>query len=158
MLSVYFGLREGTVRKPKSYFMNCLDPKCLEDDFIKQMVLDVDKSEILSANCINSPVLGQIAPERLSGGVLALIIMYVTDEIVDATKCGENCAKWIMEIGRRKNLSIDLEYNMPFEFKDGDEIMILNDGKTVSNPYDYLGKFSYFVYEEGYKKWLESTE
>lgn len=32
------------------------------------MIKDIDDSEVLSGECINSPVLGQIPPERLSGG------------------------------------------------------------------------------------------
>ena len=41
----------------------------------KQIVREVDDSEVLSSECIQSPVLGQIPPERLSGGVKTLLLI-----------------------------------------------------------------------------------
>lgn len=58
------------------------------------MVLDVDKSEVLSPYCIQSPVLGQIPPTGLSGRVKALIMALKTDWEIWATACGNNCAKY----------------------------------------------------------------
>ncbi|MBR6060665.1 MAG: DUF4869 domain-containing protein [Spirochaetales bacterium] len=44
---------------------------------------------------IESPILGAIPPEKLSGGVQTLIMIYEKPDLVfDATSCGENCAKW----------------------------------------------------------------
>lgn len=99
----------------KSEFMSRMQPEWLDDPFVKEMVLDVDKSEIVSPYCINSPVLGQIAPSYLSGGVLALILMYKTDYIVNASKCGDNCSKWIQRISEKKDLTIYLEHVMGFD-------------------------------------------
>ncbi|WP_405755292.1 DUF4869 domain-containing protein [Anaerovibrio slackiae] len=39
------------------------------------MIFDVDKSKVIGANLIESPVLGPIPPERLSGGVKTLLLM-----------------------------------------------------------------------------------
>lgn len=66
MLKIHYGLRKGTVTNIDSFFRNSFDAEWFNDDLVKQMVLDVDKSEVISPYCINSPVLGQIAPERLS--------------------------------------------------------------------------------------------
>ena len=66
--------------------------------------------EVLSGECINSPVLGQIPPERLSGGVKTLLlILNEPDRIFNASTCGDNCAKWILEIGRIKDVTINLK-------------------------------------------------
>lgn len=49
------------------------------------MIKDVDKSEVVSDECIISPVLGQIPPERLSGGVKTLLlILNEPDKIFNA--------------------------------------------------------------------------
>lgn len=46
----------------------------MSDPVVKQMVLDIDNSEVISNGAIKSPVLGIISPTALSGGVKALIL------------------------------------------------------------------------------------
>lgn len=120
----------------KSEFMSRMQPEWFDDQFVKDMVLDVDKSEVISPYCINSPVLGQIAPSYLSGGVLALILMYKTDNLVNASKCGDNCAKWIQIISKKKDLTIYLEHVMGFT-KDFD-IEFLDTGNITHTRKDYI--------------------
>ena len=97
---------ENYVFSPDTYFKYNYEDAWFEDELVKEMVHDVDGSTVLSAHSIDSPVLGIIAPERLSGGVKALIIMYMEPElIVNASACGDNCAKWILEIGKRQDIT-----------------------------------------------------
>ena len=79
MLSIRWGTTEDTVELVESVFDNNYEEEWLDDLLVKEMVLDVDKSEILSPYCIQSPVLGQIPPTGLSGGVKALIMALKTD-------------------------------------------------------------------------------
>ena len=93
---------------------------------------DIDDSEVLSGECINSPVLGQIPPERLSGGVKTLLlILNEPDRIFNASTCGDNCAKWILEIGRIKDVTINLRHMMSFGKDTKFEIKVQNGGETV---------------------------
>lgn len=93
------------VFSPDTYFKYNYEEEWFEDELVKKMVLDVDSSSVISAHAIDSPVLGVIVPERLSGGVKALIIMYQEpDLIVNASSCGNNCAKWILEIGKMQDI------------------------------------------------------
>ncbi|MGX8704452.1 MAG: DUF4869 domain-containing protein [bacterium] len=48
----------------------------METDLAKAIIRDVDRSEVLSGECINSPVFGQIPPERLSGGTKTLLLVF----------------------------------------------------------------------------------
>ena len=109
------------------------------------MIQDVDDSEVLSGECIKSPVLGQIPPERLSGGVKTLLLMLnEPDRIFNASTCGDNCAKWILKISRMKNLTINLRHIMDF----GEEPMeakILNTGDMVHNMQEFIGIAGKFV-------------
>ena len=94
---------------------NSYEPEWLEAELAKKMIKDIDDSEVLSGECINSPVLGQIPPERLSGGVKTLLlILNEPDRIFKASTCGDNCAKWILEIGRIKDVTINLRHMMSF--------------------------------------------
>lgn len=42
-----------------SYFDNVYEDEWIEDDFVKEMIKDVDKSTVISAHVIESPVLAQ---------------------------------------------------------------------------------------------------
>lgn len=108
-----------------------------DDPLVKEMVLDVDDTLVKNASDINSPVLGNISVNELSGGVKALILMLKEDRIIWATACGDNCAKWILEIAKRKKITICLEHNMEFE-KDFDAYCIDND-KFIHSLDDYWG-------------------
>lgn len=136
------------VFSPDTYFKYNYENEWFEDELVKAMVRDVDGSTVESAHAIESPVLGIIAPERLSGGVKALIIMYKEPKlIVNASACGDNCAKWILEIGKRQDITVRLGYEM--EFQEPFDICIKNSGKIVHNYADFLKEFQEVEIFEG---------
>jgi hypothetical protein len=97
------------------------------------MIKDIDKSEVIGPKVIDSPFLGSIPVERLSGGVKTLILMNKDSEhIFNASACGDNCAKWILKIAEKKDLTIRLGYLMNFG-KESFDIEIMNLGKIVHN-------------------------
>jgi hypothetical protein len=80
---------------------------------------------------IDSPVLGVIAPVSLSGGLKALILIdKVSDRIFNASNCGDNCAKWLLKIGEKKDVTVNLRHIMDFG-NDAFEAEILNTGMIV---------------------------
>jgi hypothetical protein len=82
--------------------------------------------------------MGPIPPERLSEGVQTLICIYkMPDLMYNATKCGENCAKWLVEIGRREDVTVNLRYYLPFDDCGDIEIEILNAHKKVYSAEEY---------------------
>lgn len=67
------------------------------------MIQDVDNSSVVSAHVIESPVLGAITPQSLSGSVKVLILMLKDDSFIyNLSSCGNNCAKWVLEIAEKK--------------------------------------------------------
>jgi hypothetical protein len=122
-----------------SWFKYNYKPEWLKDTFVQEMIRDVDNSTYIDGLVIDSPVLGPIPPERLSGGVKTLIMIYEKPELVfDATSCGQNCAKWILEIGKKKDVMVKLEYLMTFEEFAPFEIKIDNEDRVVTDPEDYI--------------------
>mgnify|MGYP005809715391 FL=1 len=112
------------------------------------MIKDVDDSDVLSGECINSPVLGQIPPERLSGGVKTLLLMLnEPDKIFNASTCGDNCAKWILEIGKQKDLTINLRHMMSFGHETEFEIKIANGGEIVHSMRELIPVASKYLNE-----------
>jgi hypothetical protein len=107
----------------------------LKDDFVKQMILDVDKTEVREDCSIYSPYLGIIPVESLSTGVKNLMIGYGTNLVLNASKCGDNCAKWIYEISKKKDLYITLYHII--RFPDDLQAIIINDDLKVNNYQEY---------------------
>ena len=64
------------------YFKYLFDEEWMEDPFVKEMIRDVDKSEVVAPHIIESPVLGPILPEVLSGGVKTLMMILKTDGLI----------------------------------------------------------------------------
>ena len=102
-----------------------------------KMIQDVDHCTVISSHVIDSPILGAITPRELSGGVKVLILMVKDDSFIyNMSNCGDNCAKWILKIAEKKDLTVYLQHIMRFEgeFK----IQIMNTGKIVCNPAEYV--------------------
>lgn len=147
MLSVLFGKNEKTVINVDGFFNSEYEDAWFEDEFVKEMVKEIDGDEVISPMCIYSPVFGQITCRELSGGVKALILMYKEPDIVVwATACGDNCAKYILEIASKQDITISLEHYMKFPMDFKDEIKILNDNEIVNSYWAYFYKVQKYLY------------
>ncbi len=131
---------------PPVYFDNQYEDEWITDPLTIEMIEDVDKSEVVSSHLIESPVLGPISVKEISGGVKTLILMAFdeTQKVFNASACGDNCAKWILEIGKRKDLTINLRHIMNFG-KEDFEIKILNTGEMVHNMRQFIETAAEYV-------------
>ena len=133
MLKIYYGDMgsEKYIFNPDSYFNNVYEDEWITDPISKQMIKDIDGSEVIGPGLIESPFLGVIPTERLSGSVKTLILMKNDpDHIFNASVCGDDCAPWILTIGQEMDLTIRLGYLMDFG-KERFEIEILNHHQIV---------------------------
>ena len=131
MLRIFFGDMDEAIYNTSVYFKFNYQPEWLQEPDIKQMILDVDKSTVLGNGAIDSPVLGVIAPANLSGGVKTLILIDKIPEMVfNASNCGDNCAAWLLKIGSKQDVTVNLRHIM--NFGDGEfEIEIANNGQIA---------------------------
>ncbi len=148
MLNIVFGDVDNSIYHPPTYFDNMYLDEWITDPFSVQMIKDIDKSDVISAHVIDSPFLGSISTKELSGGVKTLILMMFDDsgKIFNASACGDNCAKWIFEISKKKDLTINLHHLMDFSQCDGFEANIINVNKKVNSYREYLDEA--FMIEE----------
>ena len=131
MLSVYYGDMPEAIYNPALFFKNSYSDDWITDELSKEMIRDVDKSEVIGPRIIDSPVLGGITPRELSGGVKTLICIYKRpNRVFNASACGDNCAKWLLEIGKRQDVTINLRHLMDFGEKEF-TIRVLNTDQTV---------------------------
>ena len=128
MLRIYYGDLESEkyIFNPDAFINNTYEDEWITDPMSKQRIRDIDGSEVIGPRLIDSPFLGTIPTERLSGGVKTLMLMkFDSDHIFNASACGDNCAHWILKIGQEKDLTVRLGYLMNFG-KDRFDIEIVN--------------------------------
>lgn len=76
--------------------------------------------------------------------------MYFEPEnIFNASTCGDNCAKWILEIAKEKDITINLRHIMDFGWEEpfAVEVVVLNSGQTVRDMSELLPHASRFLRE-----------
>ena len=106
MLNIYFGDMEGAIYNTSVFFNNTYEDDWLTDDFARDVIKRIDRSEVVGPQAITSPVLGVIPPERLSGGTKTLLLMKNNpDKVFNASTCGDNCASFILRITIRMCIS-----------------------------------------------------
>lgn len=140
MLKIHFGdiQSDKYIFNPDVYFNNTYEDEWMSDPVTIDMVKDIDGSDVKGPRLVDSPFLGPIPPERLSGGVKTLILMNNDPyHIFNASACGDNCAKWILKIAKEKNLLIRLGYLMDFG-NDPFDIIIENLNITVHSKKELL--------------------
>lgn len=140
MLKIVFGEVEHGVYHPPTYFDNQYEDHWITNPLSVEMIKDIDKSEVVGTHLIDSPVLGPISTKEISGSVKTLILMAFDEsgKIFNASACGDNCVKWIVEIGKRKDLTINLHHVMDFSSVPVFEAVMLNTGVVIHNYGEYL--------------------
>ena len=138
MLSVYFGDMPGAIYNTATYFKNVYRDSWITSQDGIQMIEDIDRSKVISAGVIDSPVLGSITPLQLSGGVKTLLLLrFDHDHVFNASTCGDNCARWILQMATKRKIIINLYHVMDFG-KDEFKLKVLNSGKIVKNMPDLI--------------------
>lgn len=138
---------------PKSWFKHVFDwDILLEDDFIKRMVKEVSKCDIIGPNLVVSEVLGPVSPEWIGDGCKAVIAMKYADPeeygIVDLCWVGDNLIPYIREVCKDKDVEVTCDRLFPYLSErygkfDGCA-MVKNSGKVFTDcieMYDEMDKF-----------------
>lgn len=144
MLNAYFGPMPEAIYNTAVYFKNTYRDSWITNPMSVEMIKDVDKSDVVSASLIESPVLGSISPLMLSGGVKTLMLVkFDRTHVFNASTCGDNCAKWLLRIAQDRKVVINLHHVMDFgdEFK----IRVFNSGTIVRNMTDLLREASNYL-------------
>ncbi len=139
VLNIILGRMDDAIYHPPVYFDNTYEDDWLTNELSVQMIKDVDKSDVVGPHLIQSPVLGPISTKELSGGVKTLMLLTFDEsgKVFNASACGDNCAKWILEIAKDKDLTINLRHIMNFG-DDEFEAKIVNTGDVVHNMLEFV--------------------
>lgn len=132
MLNIYFGEMPDAIYNTEVYFKNTYQEDWITDDFAREVIKGVDRSEVIDKQLIKSPVLGMIPPVQLSGGTKTLLLIKnCPDMVFNASTCGDNCAKYILKIAKERDVTINLYHIMRFGKRF--QAKILNDGTVVDS-------------------------
>ena len=146
MLHIYFGDYPEAIYNTKVYFDNTYKDKWITKSISKEIIKDVDKSEVLDEKTILSPVFGNMSPKKLSGGTKTLLLIdNDSKKVFNASTCGDNCAKWILKIAQDRKVVINLRHLMDFG-KDEFKIKVINTGKIVYNMSELVLEAGDFVW------------
>ena len=145
MLYIHFGDMPSAIYNTEVFFKNTYEDEWILDDFAKKVIKKIDGSEVVDAQAIKSPVLGMIPPTELSGGAKTLILIKnCPDKVFNASTCGDKCAKFILELAKKSDITINLRHVMDFG-KSKLTAKILNDGSEVSNMEEFLSVAARYV-------------
>ena len=138
MLNIIFGDCPDAIYNTSVYFNNTYEDEWLTDEFARKVIKAIDKSEVLNSRAVSSPVLGIIPTEKIAGGTKTLLLIKnKPDMIFNASTCGDNCARYILEIAESTDITINLRHVMDFKRKKF-RAHILNNDVYVDNYRDYL--------------------
>ncbi len=148
MLNIFYGDMPDAVYNTASYFKFDFEDSWITDPFVKNMILDIDQSVVIDSGVIDSPVLGKIPPVGLSGGVKTLILVkFNREKVFNASTCGDNCARWLLEIAREEDRTINLRHLMhfgtqPFEIRILNTDQIVHSMKELAPVVDMIQEYS----------------
>lgn len=146
MLSLIYDINlipEGTpyttCQASKTFDVN-FDLEDLMDPFCKKIIKEIDKSEVIGPNLIQSPVLGPIPPSQLSGGSKALMLTYKTNIIVSTANMGNNCADLLFELSNIKDILIidNSEFIIPEKAFYKSKVAIVDKKKVYTDFYTFM--------------------
>lgn len=143
MFNVLFG-RElpDTIGNIDVYFDNVYEDEWFEDERVKQIVRDIDKSEV-SGTALISPFLGTRSVTELSGGAKGLILMLKADDLdrhINFCSFGNNCEDWLVKISEIKDM--DVCTTNAFMYFKGKKFHFkcMNDGDDIYGWEDWIRK------------------
>ncbi|MBR3024272.1 MAG: DUF4869 domain-containing protein [Oscillospiraceae bacterium] len=139
MLKIFFGKHPDEIYNTSVYYANQYDKMWVMDPFAKKIIADIDESEVIAPDLIQNEIFGSFNSTELSGGVKTLLLMKnQPNKIFNISNCGDNCAKYILELAEERDIKVCLHHLM--DFGDNFSVKVINDRrrKVITDPIEYL--------------------
>lgn len=139
-INVDYSFKENCIIGIDTFLLNKKKDWFNRDD-VKRIIKGIDNTIAVKDEYLESPVFGGMSQERLSTGCKAVILMAVMDNInIYATRCGDNCVPYILEVAKTKDVEITLHHCMVFP-REGWEALILDTGKIVHSRKEFVHEY-----------------
>ena len=127
MLKIFFGKHPDEIYNTDVYYRNQYDKMWVMDSFAKKIIADIDDSTVIAPDVIQNDIFGSFNSTELSTGVKTiLLIKNQPNRIFNISNCGDNCAKYILELAENRDIKVTLHH--------------INDRrrKIITDPIEYL--------------------
>ena len=139
MLKIYFGSHPNEIYNTDVYYQNQYEKEWLTDEYVKRMIADIDDSQVISADVIQNNIFGSFPSTELSTGVKTLILIYELPKLMfNISNCGDNCAKYLLEMAKERDIKVCLHHAM--NFGSNFAVQVINDRrrKVISDKVEFL--------------------
>lgn len=139
MLRIIFGSHPDEIYNTEMYYSHQYDKNWVMDPFAQKIIADIDDSTVIAPDLIKNDIFGLFDSNNLSAGVKTLLLIYNKPNLIcNISNCGDNCAKYLLEIAKERDIKVCLHHLMDFG-KDF-SVKIINDNrrKVISDPMEYL--------------------
>ena len=131
MLRIHFGKLPDEIYNTEVYYANQYDKMWIMDDF--------DDSKVVAPDLIQNDIFGSFDSTELSAGVKTLLLIRnQPNRIFNISNCGDNCAKYLLELAENRDIKVCLHHLM--DFGKNFSVKVINDRrrKVISDPIEYL--------------------
>lgn len=142
MLNIHIQMTDPMlITKPGLFFNRNKKEEWFYNENVKRIIKNIDLTDVIEGEVLRSPVFGVMSPDRLSQGCKAVILLECYDGVdIYATRCGDNCVPDILEIGKRKDITITLNHCMRFPTS-GFEAKIIETGKIIHSHDEFVQQY-----------------
>lgn len=102
MLNIWVkGFRDDCITNPGFYFDMMKKKEWFNRPDVKEVIKEIDNTIAVKDEYLESPIYGGMAPERLSQGCKAVILLYINPSCnVYASRTGDNCIPSILRLAK----------------------------------------------------------
>ncbi len=139
MLKIFFGEHPDEIYNTEVYYANQYDKNWVMDPFAQKIIREIDSSTVIAPDVIQNDVFGSFSSTELSSGVKTmLLIQNQPNRIFNISNCGDNCAKYLLELAQKRDIKVCLHHVMQFD--EPFSVKIINEGrrKIITDPMEYL--------------------
>jgi len=134
--------------------------KLILQDFCKEVIKEIDNTEVYNENIIDSPFFGITSIEYISGGASTLIQLYASKgkKFIYLSNMGDNCSKYLYKLSTMFDLHVIFDYWMSFEdlrLNSEFKAYCPETGEYINTYGEYLkcaGDWSDKIYEDAIKR------
>ena len=128
MLRINFGSLPDEIYNTEMFYENQYDRNWVMDDFAKEIIKDIDSSEVIAPDLIKNDIFGSFSSTELSAGVKTLLLIKnMPNKIFNISNCGDNCAKYLLKLAEDRDIKVTLHHAM--DFGKNFSVKVINEGK-----------------------------
>lgn len=147
MLKIYVGdFKEDCFTDMGLAFMANKKREWFRDPNVIRFIKEIDCAEVIKDEILMSEAGNYFMVDGLSSGCKAVILMYKTNLHLYASRCGDNCVPFILEIAANKDVTVTLHHCMEFP-ENGWTALMLDSGRVVTSSEEFVDEYFRLVKE-----------